>query len=165
MAFVFYLKDFNSDIVVMIQSLGGNTLPQAFDIAVQAKNNLIDIGKLSPHPIMLVFSEISTQVMEEAAPSTSAPQSMYSFPTPQTASSATEAQPVLRPAPAPPSPAATARPPARRRPAQPATRNPPAASSPRTAASSPAPSQRAAHAPPPPAPAPGRPEDQGLIFF
>lgn len=48
MAFVFYFKAFNFDISVMIQSLGGNTLPQALDIAVQAKNNLINVGKLAP---------------------------------------------------------------------------------------------------------------------
>lgn len=73
MAFVFYLKAFNSDISVMIQALGGNTLLQAFDLAVQAENNLIDARKLAPHPTMPVFLEISTQVIEEAAPSTSTP--------------------------------------------------------------------------------------------
>lgn len=80
MAFVFSLKTFNSNISVMIQSLGGNTLPQAFDIKVQAENNLIDARKLAPRPTMPVFPEISTQVLEEATPSMSAPQSMYSFP-------------------------------------------------------------------------------------
>lgn len=84
MAFVFYLKAFNSDISVMIQSLRGNTLLQAFNLAVQAENNLIDVGKLAPYPTMPVFPEMSTQVMEEVTPSTSTPQSMYSFPTPQT---------------------------------------------------------------------------------
>lgn len=81
---------FNYDISIMIQSLGGNTLSQAFDIVLQAENNLIDAGKLAPRRIMPVFLEISTQVVEETAPSTSAPQSMYSFPTLQFASLAVE---------------------------------------------------------------------------
>lgn len=82
MAFVFYLKAFNSNISVMIQSPGANTLLQAFDIVVQAENNLIDVGKLTPHHIMPVFLEISPQVLEEATPSTSILQSIYSYPTP-----------------------------------------------------------------------------------
>lgn len=83
MEFVFYLKAFNSDISVMIQSLGGNTLSQEFDIAIQAENNLIDVGKLSPRPIMPVFPEISHQTPKELVPSTSTLQSIYVYPDPQ----------------------------------------------------------------------------------
>lgn len=82
MAFIFYLKALNSDISVMIQSLGGNTLPQAFDIVVQSENNMIDVGKLAPRPIMLVFPEISHQTPEKVIPNTSTPQSMYVYPGP-----------------------------------------------------------------------------------
>lgn len=32
----------------MIQSLRGSTLPDAYDLAVQAENNLIDDGTLPP---------------------------------------------------------------------------------------------------------------------
>lgn len=60
MVFVFYLKAFNSDISMMIQSLGGNTLLQAFELVVQAENNMIDIGKLAPQPLMPVFPELSS---------------------------------------------------------------------------------------------------------
>lgn len=88
MAFVFYLKDFNSNILVMIQSLGGNTLPQAFDLAISTENNLIDEGKLSPQPLMHVFPNLSNQpnglnIPEMAIASSSSPQSMYSYLGPQ----------------------------------------------------------------------------------
>lgn len=83
MAFVFYLKSFNSNILVMIQSLGGNTLPQAFELAVQAKNNMIDVGKLALRPLMSVFPDLSNRASKEVVPSTSAPQSMYMYPRPQ----------------------------------------------------------------------------------
>lgn len=87
MAFIFYLKAFNFNKSVMIQSLGGNTLSQAFDLAVEAENNLIDVGKLVPRPLMLVFLELSNQVPEPAAtPSSSTSQSMYAYPDPQQAS-------------------------------------------------------------------------------
>lgn len=48
MKFVFYLNPFNSNISVMIQSLRGNILSNAYDLAVQAEINLIDAGKLAP---------------------------------------------------------------------------------------------------------------------
>ena len=57
-AFLFYLKAFNSDISVMIQSMGGRTLPDAFDIAVRAENSLIQAGKLPPRPPMPYSAEI-----------------------------------------------------------------------------------------------------------
>ena len=57
-AFLYYLKAFNSDISVMIQSMGGRTLPGAFDIAVRAENSLIQVRKLPPRPPMPYFEEI-----------------------------------------------------------------------------------------------------------
>ena len=55
---LYYLRAFNSDILVMIQSMGGCTLPGAFDIAVRAENNLIQDGKLPPRPPMPYFAEV-----------------------------------------------------------------------------------------------------------
>lgn len=86
MTFVFYLKAFNSDISVMIQSKGGNTLPQAFDLVVSVEINLIDAGKLSPRPLMPIFPDLSNQVVELVVPSSSASQSMYVYPDSQQAS-------------------------------------------------------------------------------
>lgn len=58
MAFFFYLKAFNCNISMMIQSLWGITLLGAYDLAIQAKNNFIDAGKLPPRPPMLVFTKL-----------------------------------------------------------------------------------------------------------
>ena len=60
--FLYYLKTFNSDILVMIQSMGGRTLLGAFDIAVRAKNSLIQARKLPPRPPMPYFVEIQPLV-------------------------------------------------------------------------------------------------------
>lgn len=35
-AFMFYPKAFNSAIVIMVQSLGDNTLPDVYDLAIRA---------------------------------------------------------------------------------------------------------------------------------
>ncbi|KAH9308760.1 hypothetical protein KI387_036671, partial [Taxus chinensis] len=40
-AFLYYLKDLNSDISVLIQSMGDTTLPVAYSIAIRAENCLI----------------------------------------------------------------------------------------------------------------------------
>lgn len=80
MAFVFYLKTFNSDIAMEIQSLGGNTLPNAYELAMKSENDLIDARKLPPRHLMLVFLEIATNLQIEAIAITFAPpQSMYVF--------------------------------------------------------------------------------------
>lgn len=63
----------------MIQSLRGNTLLQAFELAVQAKNDLIDVGKLALRPLMSVFLELLSQALEPVMPNTSTPQSMYMY--------------------------------------------------------------------------------------
>lgn len=77
---MFYLKSINPKISMMIQSLSGTTLPDASSIVVKEENNLIDVGKLPPHPIIPVFPEISVPAQD--MPSTSAltpPQSMYTY--------------------------------------------------------------------------------------
>ena len=61
-ALLYYLKAFNSDISIMIQSMGGCTLPGAFDITIRAKNNLIQARKLPPRPPMPYFLEIQPLV-------------------------------------------------------------------------------------------------------
>lgn len=88
-AFFFYLKAFNSDISVMIQSLGGSIVPNSYELAVQAKNNLIDVGKLPPRPPIFIFLELTRQALEPPYLSTSAPQSMYTYPNAQQASTST----------------------------------------------------------------------------
>lgn len=55
-AFLYYLKNLNSDISVMIQSMGGQSLPQAYSIAIRAEN--IQAGKIAPRPPMPYFSDI-----------------------------------------------------------------------------------------------------------
>ena len=57
-AFLYYLRAFNSDISVMIQSMGDCTLLGAFDIAIRAENSLIQAGKLPPRPPMPYFVEV-----------------------------------------------------------------------------------------------------------
>lgn len=54
-AFLYYLQSLNGQIFVMIQSMGGNTLPQAFDIVVRAKNCLIQTGMIARRPLMPIF--------------------------------------------------------------------------------------------------------------
>lgn len=93
MAFVFYLKAFNSDISMMIQSLWGSTLSDAYDLAIWVENNLIDAEKLAPWPLMSVFPEILNQVPELVVPSTSIPHSMYVYPAPQKASMSSSSTP------------------------------------------------------------------------
>jgi len=80
MAIVFYLKALNLDISVMIQSLGGQTLPEAYGYAVRAENNLIDAGKLPSRPPMPMFLEITLPLPQEAPNPIAPPVSMYTFP-------------------------------------------------------------------------------------
>ncbi|KAH9314377.1 hypothetical protein KI387_023004, partial [Taxus chinensis] len=40
-AFLYYLKDLNYDISMLIQSMGGTTIPAAYSIAIRAENCLI----------------------------------------------------------------------------------------------------------------------------
>lgn len=94
MAFMFYLKVINMDITLMVTSIRGNTLPDAYEMAMHAENNLIDVGKLSPQPPILVFTKISDSYQEEANPSTPAaqlklvsPQPMNEYPTTQASTS------------------------------------------------------------------------------
>lgn len=54
-AFLYYLKTLNSDISMLIQSMGGITIPVAYNIAIRAENCLIQAGKLAPRPPMPLF--------------------------------------------------------------------------------------------------------------
>lgn len=56
-AFLYYLKDLNSDISIMIQSMGGVTLPTPYDISIRAEKNLIQAGKIAPRPPMSIFPD------------------------------------------------------------------------------------------------------------
>ena len=42
----------------MIQSMGGNTLPQAFDTTIRDENSLIQVGKIAPMPPIHFFPNI-----------------------------------------------------------------------------------------------------------
>lgn len=55
-AFLFFLKALNSEISMMIQSMGGFTLPNAYDIAIRAENYLIQASRIAPRPPMPIFS-------------------------------------------------------------------------------------------------------------
>lgn len=57
-AFLYYLRALNSDIFLMIQSMGGNNLPTAFDIGIRVENSLIQVGKIAPRPPMPIFPEL-----------------------------------------------------------------------------------------------------------
>ena len=57
-AFLYFLKSLNSDISVMIQSMGGVSLPRAYDISIRAENSLIQVGKIAPRPPMPIFADI-----------------------------------------------------------------------------------------------------------
>lgn len=57
MVFIFYLKAINLDIVVMITLTEGNILPDAYEVVVHAKNNLINARKLLPKPPMSIFAK------------------------------------------------------------------------------------------------------------
>lgn len=56
-AFLFYLKALNSKISVITQSMGGNTLPNAY-IAIRDENCLIQARDITPRPPMPLFLEI-----------------------------------------------------------------------------------------------------------
>lgn len=60
-AFLYFLRALNSDIVVIIQSIGGDNRPRAYDTAIRAKNFLIQDGKLPRRPPMPLFVEDPTQ--------------------------------------------------------------------------------------------------------
>lgn len=54
----------------MVQSLGGDTLPDAYDLVVRGENSLIDVRKLPPRLPVPMFVEISSKIQEEVAPNT-----------------------------------------------------------------------------------------------
>lgn len=56
--FLYYLRALNSDISIMIQSMGGTNLPIAYDLAIRAENSLIQAGKIAPRPPMPIFPEL-----------------------------------------------------------------------------------------------------------
>lgn len=54
-AFLYYLRALNSDIYMMIQSMGGDTLLAAYSVAIRAENSHIQAGKIAPRPPMPIF--------------------------------------------------------------------------------------------------------------
>ena len=57
-AFLHYLKDFNNDIATTIQTMGGDNLPNTYEIRIRVENILIQGGKLSPRPPMPFFPDV-----------------------------------------------------------------------------------------------------------
>ena len=56
--FLYYLKAFNSDIATTLQSMRGDTLPNAYEVSIRVENILIPGGKLALRPPMPFFLEI-----------------------------------------------------------------------------------------------------------
>ncbi|KAH9299879.1 hypothetical protein KI387_044102 [Taxus chinensis] len=79
-AFLYYLKALNSDISMLIQSMGGTTLPAAYSIAIRAENCLIQAGKLAPRPPMPLYPNLEN-------PCTSQAPTLAPVPTPRNQSS------------------------------------------------------------------------------
>lgn len=71
--FLYFLRALNCDIAVMIQSMGGVSLPDAFEIAIRAKNSLIQAGKLAPRPPMPIFPQIHANIPLQIPPFTPLP--------------------------------------------------------------------------------------------
>ena len=53
--FLYYLGAFNSDIATIIQTMGGDTLPNAYEIGIKVENILIQGGKSAPRPPIPFF--------------------------------------------------------------------------------------------------------------
>ncbi|KAH9304363.1 hypothetical protein KI387_008767, partial [Taxus chinensis] len=75
-AFLYFLKALNSDISMLIQSMGGVTIPAAYNITIRAENCLIQAGKLAPMPPMPLYPELES-------PSTSQAPTLAPIPTPR----------------------------------------------------------------------------------
>jgi hypothetical protein len=76
-SFLHYLKAFNSKVSTTIQTLGGDTLPNAYDIALKIENILIRGGKLAPRPPMPFFPDVPNhQPAMAPLPTTSTSQSL-----------------------------------------------------------------------------------------
>lgn len=80
-AFLHYLRAFNSGIATTIQTMGGDTLPNAYEIEIKIENILIQGGKLSPRPPMLPFPDVPNhQPKMTPLPTTSTLQSLTPLP-------------------------------------------------------------------------------------
>lgn len=55
---MYYLRVLNNDIEVMIQSMGGVSLSNAYEIAIKEENSLIQLRKITPRPPMPIFLDI-----------------------------------------------------------------------------------------------------------
>ncbi len=80
-AFLHYLRAFSSDIATTIQTMGGDTLPNAYEIAIKAENILIQGGKLAPRPPMPFFPDVPNhQPVMAPLPTTSTSQALTLVP-------------------------------------------------------------------------------------
>jgi hypothetical protein len=86
-AFLHYLRAFSSDIATTIQTMGGDTFPNSYDIAIKSENILIQGGKLSPRPPIPFFSDVPNhQLAMDPLPTTSTSQSLTLVPQASTSS-------------------------------------------------------------------------------
>ena len=54
-AFLHYLKALNHRIATTLQTMGGNTLPMAYNLTIRAENMFIQSGELAPRLLMPLF--------------------------------------------------------------------------------------------------------------
>ena len=80
-AFLHYLRAFNSDIATTIQTMGGDTLPNAYATIIKVENILIQGGKLALRPPLPFFPNVPNhQPAMAPLPTTSTSQSLALFP-------------------------------------------------------------------------------------
>lgn len=72
-AFLYFLRSLTSDISFMIQSLGGTSLPQAFNLAVKVENCLIQAGMITPRPPMPISPNFQPTMPLQMPPFTPIP--------------------------------------------------------------------------------------------
>ncbi|KAH9323648.1 hypothetical protein KI387_018287 [Taxus chinensis] len=51
---------------MLIQSMGGTTIPAAYSIAIRAENCLIQAGKLAPRPLMPLYPSLESSSTNQA---------------------------------------------------------------------------------------------------
>lgn len=87
-AFLYYLRALNSDIATILQTMGGTTLPGAYDMAIRVENTLIQGGKIAPRPPMPLFPEIQNHQPSIAPiPTASSSQPLAAISLPSTSAS------------------------------------------------------------------------------
>ena len=80
-AFLHYLRALNGDIATTSETMGGDTLTNAYDIVIKSENILIQGGKLAPSPPIPFFPDVlNHQPAMDPIHTTSTSQSLSLFP-------------------------------------------------------------------------------------